>query len=457
VVSDKLPANAADLERELEWLREVLAIRLKDFSEVAVLSVELPHPPTLKDKGSLFADLIAHYDMTVQERLLLVLSLVPHVRPELLDPLFATDRGTGRGFTRFGGIRGVNHGGFLPTGETFVFLAAGDDLAARFRAQDLFDAGHFFCAHRILWLEAVPEGEPFLSGPIVLSREMIDYLTIGASHKPGLSLQFPARLISTGLEWDDLVLEQSTFDQLEEIKTWLEHGDTLLKDWGMERRIRKGYRSLFYGPPGTGKSLTASLLGKLTGRDVYRIDLSMIVSKYIGETEKNLSRVFDRAENKNWILFFDEADALFGKRTDVSDAHDRYANQEVSYLLQRVEEFDGMAILASNQKDHLDDAFARRFESIISFPMPGPAERLKLWKQAIPGKARLSPEIDLARIAGEHDLSGGAIMNVIRYASLMALKRGSEEIIAGELMDGIRKEYRKEGRTVGRTRLTNDD
>ena len=135
--------------------------------------------------------------------------------------------------------------------------------------------------------------------------------------------------------------------------------------------------------------MTACLLGKSTGREVYKVDLSLVVSKYIGETEKNLARVFDQAQHKGWILFFDEADALFGKRSETKDAHDRYANQEVSFLLQRIETFDGIAILASNQRENIDEAFARRFESIIYFPMPRPEERLRLWRQGFSPQARL--------------------------------------------------------------------
>src|SRR5690606_1665724 len=152
-----------------------------------------------------------------------------------------------------------------------------------------------------------------------------------------------------------------------------------MKDWGMEKRLNPGFRVLFHGPPGTGKTLTASLLGKYTGKEVYKIDLSMVVSKFIGETEKNLANLFDKAENKDWILFFDEADALFGKRTNVRDAHDKYANQEVSFLLQRTETYAGLVILATNFKNNIDDAFARRFQSHIYFPSPAFGERLKIW------------------------------------------------------------------------------
>ena len=142
----------------------------------------------------------------------------------------------------------------------------------------------------------------------------------------------------------------------------------------------------------------------------------MIVSKYIGETEKNLARIFDLAEHKNWILFFDEADALFGKRTRVDDAHDRFANQEISFLLQRIEDFDGVVILASNFKANIDDAFLRRFHSVVQFPMPRAPERLRMWREAFPAKARLDERLDLARIAERHELTGGTIVNVARHA-----------------------------------------
>lgn len=191
--------------------------------------------------------------------------------------------------------------------------------------------------------------------------------------------------------------------------------------------------------------MTACLLGKYTGRDVFRIDLSMVVSKYIGETEKNLSKLFDKAANKDWILFFDEADSIFGKRTNVRDAHDKYANQEVSYLLQRIEDFDGLAILASNLKDHIDSAFTRRFQSIVHFPIPTAAQRLQIWRQSFPAGLRLDESIDLRRIADEHEIPAGVIVNVVRYCSIKALKRGTNAIHPDDLESGLLKELSKEG------------
>jgi SpoVK/Ycf46/Vps4 family AAA+-type ATPase len=216
----------------------------------------------------------------------------------------------------------------------------------------------------------------------------------------------------------------------------------------MRDKLRPGFVSLFHGAPGTGKTLSASLIGKHCGCDVYKLDLSMIVSKYIGETEKNLARVFDLAEHKGWILFFDEADALFGSRTRIGDAHDRFANQEVSFLLQRVEDFSGVVVLASNLKSNIDDAFMRRFHSVVHFPMPGPRERLRIWREAFSSRARLEARIDLRAIAEKHELSGGTIINVARYASLAALGRDSDAVLHEDVAEGIRRELLKEGRAL---------
>lgn len=450
MVNEKLIHNAQHLELELVWFARVLEVRMDLYfeNETAYNSIsELP-PPVLDAAGSLYAGFIDYYTLNVSERLALLLALSPHVRPRLLDVFFTRNGTYDRNFTEFGGVQGAHHKGFLPTGQTLHFLLAGDHLETGLSIPEMFDENHVFTRHNLLTLEPVPEGEPLLSGALRISGEVCDYLTRGVIRKPKMSMQFPARRITTALGWDDLVLHYQTQRQLDEVRTWMDHGDTLLNDWNLKSRLRPGYRCLFYGPPGTGKSVTACVLGKSCGRDVYHVDLSMVVSKYIGETEKNLSRVFDKAEHKNWILFFDEADALFGKRTDVSDAHDRYANQGVSFLLQRIEVFNGIAILASNMKNNLDDAFTRRFENIIHFPIPGEEQRFLLWQKGFSSASVLQAGLDLRRIAHQYELSGGTIMNVIRYSSLMALKRNSNEITLTDIEDGIKQEYLKEGRTI---------
>jgi SpoVK/Ycf46/Vps4 family AAA+-type ATPase len=174
----------------------------------------------------------------------------------------------------------------------------------------------------------------------------------------------------------------------------------------------------------------------------------MVISKYIGETEKNLEKVFKKAENKNWILFFDEADALFGKRTNISDAHDRYANQEVAYLLQRLEDYAGLVILASNMRNNVDEAFTRRLQSIIHFPKPQARERLRLWQGAFSSVSKPPSQEEVERIAQQYELSGGSIMNVVQFASLKALSREENILRIEDIIQGIRKEFRKEGKTI---------
>jgi ATPase family protein associated with various cellular activities (AAA) len=449
-VDGTVKANAHDLEADLEWFARVLDARLGAyFGEGGPRGdVREIEPPSLEGRQSDYAAFFRQHEVQAPIRLVILLALIPHVRPQMLDVLWTKNEATQRGFTEFGGAHGTSHGGFVPTGETAVFLLAGDDLEARFDAMRLFDGNHFLARHDVLYLTAPGNGEPRLSGILTLSREYLHRFTTGPARSPTYSSEFPARLISTGRQWKDLVLPEATLAQLEEIKHWVLHGQALLRDWEMGDKLRPGFTSLFHGAPGTGKTLAACLLGKHCGCDVYKVDLSMIVSKYIGETEKNLARVFDMAEHKRWILFFDEADALFGKRTRVEESRDRFANQEVSFLLQRIEGFDGVVILASNLKSNIDDAFLRRLQSIVHFPVPKQAERKRLWTEAFPRKARLEESVNLSRIAEKYDVTGGMIMNVVQYASLMALSRGGSTVLLDDIEEGIRRELLKEGRVL---------
>lgn len=264
--------------------------------------------------------------------------------------------------------------------------------------------------------------------------------------EPNFSSALPAQRLTTPLGWSDLVLGAEVLDELAAMRTWLRHSHTLPQDRGLAKVVKPGYRSLFFGPPGTGKTLVATLLGQDAGMDVYRIDLSRVISKYIGETEKNLDRVFDRAQNQNWLLYFDEADALLGQRSTVSSGHDRYANQELGYWLQRMEDFSGLAILASNLKANIDEAFARHFHSLVCFSLPDAEQRLRLWQGLLGHTGRLAADVDLQALAQAHELSGGAIANVVRAAAITALQGGRQQLQAGDLLAGVIHELRKEGR-----------
>lgn len=450
VKKNKIAHNAADIDNELRWFKEILRTRssLNARNETKFKSVYDISPPQFNGSKSAFAAFIKEHQLDFDERFLIALALVPHVKPELLDMFLAKNESTQQIYTEFGGKRGKNHTGFIPTGETAMFILAGSDLNRRFSLQQCFDGLHKFSRESILSIEEIDKNEPRLSGALSISQEVLDLYTIGEARKPNFSPEFPAKLLTTKMEWSDLVLNHHVQMQLREIDTWITHHNTLMKDWGMEKILKPGYKTLFHGPPGTGKTTTAALLGKKTNRDVYRIDLSQMVSKYIGETEKNLAKVFDRAENKEWILFFDEADALFGKRTSTRDSHDRFANQQVSFLLQRIEDFNGLVILASNLKGNIDDAFVRRFQSMIYFPMPTPEERFKIWNNSFSGSVELDKNIDLFEISKKYEISGGAIINIVQHCSLRALARKSNLIKQNDIIEGIRREYHKNRRTL---------
>ena len=445
-----LDQHVAALERELAWAEAVIdaSIRLYFGQQCDIGNVREIAAPDLSADASAYAQIVNAPAMRFEERLVLVLALIPHVRPQLLDPFLMKNEHFGRSFTEFGGVTTGAHCGFWPTLETAAFILAGTILNDRLALHALFDARHFLFTERLLDHLDGAVSHSLFSQALMIGKEKLGLLTTASAFKPGFSSSFPARLLSTPLDWSDLVLDHGSVEEVEEIRAWIEHRHTLLGAWELGRHIKPGFRSLFYGPPGTGKTLTASLLGKSTGLDVYRIDLSMVVSKYIGETGKNLAAVFDQAEKNDWILFFDEADALFGKRTQASSSNDRHANQEVAYLLQRLEDFPGVVILASNLKGNIDDAFSRRFQSMIYFPLPRAEERLRLWRSAFEQQDRLDADVDLPRMAREYEMAGGAIINVLRYASLMALRRGAKLIIQQDIEHGIRRELRKEGKIV---------
>jgi AAA+ superfamily predicted ATPase len=448
--TDILKRHTDIIQQELAWFEEVLDTRMKLYfgQECGYGSIGEVAPPEYKKEKGYYIDFIRSYRCSSAERLMLMLTLAPHVRPQLLDVFCVKNATYDKGFCEFGGVKGVTHGGFLPTGETALFLLAGEDLDSRMEAEKLFRASHPFFTNQILQLQEAGPNEPYMSGALTLSPDQVSCFTSGVNRKPHFSKDFPARLIHTQLEWEDLVLPEETLVQIEEIRTWIQYHPVLMNDWGFGKKLKPGYKCLFYGPPGTGKTLVACLIGKRCAMDVYRIDLSMLVSKYIGETEKNLEKIFQQAENKNWILFFDEADALFSKRSGVNDSHDRYANQETAYLLQRLEDFNGIVILATNLKNNIDEAFARRFQSMIYFPMPRPQDRLRLWERSFSTSTVLEEALDLKQLARRHDLTGGMIMNVIRYCSLMALQRKENIIRLQDAETGIQKELVKEGRIL---------
>lgn len=443
----EIPQN---IIQSLSFLRELVDNRLsafmsKDDSQRSFRIPDLNIEPAMRP----LSHFLLQNPHNLEEFTILMLALVPHLQPNFLDVIVQKYLPEGGDFAEIGGVKGENHRGMLPTGETALFILAGNNISERIRISQYFSSEHPFQKKDILRLGSVKEGEPQMSGKIVLSQEYVDLLTVGKVSAPAFSQDFPAKKITTEMSWDDLVLRQQTYSQISDIKMWLEYHQLLEKDPIIQRKLKPGYRVLFYGSSGTGKTLTASLLGKHFRKDVYLVDLSQVVSKYIGETEKNLEKVFFKAENKDWILFFDEADALFGKRSNVSSAHDKYANQEVSYLLQRVEDYQGLIILASNFKNNIDQAFVRRFNSIIHFPYPDAKERLAIWEKNAPESIPFENKLNLKSFADKYELTGSGITNIMQYASLRAVSKNGKSMIDHEdIMLGIRREFLKEDKIV---------
>ncbi len=253
--------------------------------------------------------------------------------------------------------------------------------------------------------------------------------------------------------WEDIVLPDDVVDLLRQIATQVRQRSTVYEEWGFRERMNRGLGivTLFTGESGTGKTMAAEIIANDLRLNLYRIDLSAVVSKYIGETEKNLRRLFDAAEDGGAILFFDEADALFGKRSQVRDSHDRYANIEVNYLLQRMEAYRGLAILATNMRSSLDDAFTRRIRFIVNFPMPERDDRMRIWKKVFPSQTPVE-NLDLDRLAS-YKLAGGGIFNSALNAAFLAAESGTPVTMA-HIMKAIRIEYIKSDRLIHDAKFT---
>lgn len=280
----------------------------------------------------------------------------------------------------------------------------------------------------------------------------LDDIYDGCRAQSNQRLIYLARRIKPRYGWEEIILPRDRIDQLKDIKNHIRHRGRVYHDWGFEDKLSlgKGLNALFIGPSGTGKTMAAEVIAHDLGIDLYKIDLSSVISKYIGETEKNLSRVFQEAEESNAMLFFDEADALFGKRSEVRDSHDRYANVEVAYLLQKMEEHEGVVILASNLGSNIDDAFMRRMNFVIEFPFPDEDYRRQIWEAMIPDRAPAASDIDFEFLARKFKISGGSIKNIVINAAFSAAE-SSSPITMAHMVNSTRKELKKMGKAYSQS------
>lgn len=306
--------------------------------------------------------------------------------------------------------------------------------------------------NHVCWQRAVQTTETSHMTQPTSSTVTVKDLFTAARSQSSQDLNLLARKIESRYTWNEIILPPDQLDQLREICSQVKNRYVVYSEWGFERRLSlgRGLNVLFSGPPGTGKTMAAEVIANELQLDLYKIDLSQVVSKYIGETEKNLDRIFNAAQNANAILFFDEADALFGKRSEVKDAHDRYANIEIGYLLQKMEEYEGLAILATNLRQNMDDAFVRRLQVIIDFPFPDEGQRQQIWQVVFPPEAPLEKDIDFELLAREIRLAGANIKNIGLAAAFYAA--GEEQTIKmTHLIKAARREHQKLGRTWNET------
>jgi hypothetical protein len=312
--------------------------------------------------------------------------------------------------------------------------ADSSDVVAAFRlsAEQIADAARLAAAEAGSAGRTRPEQEDLLRAARRISRSRLE------EH---------ATLLQGACRWQDLVLADGEIAQLRAISARLRHRALVLQRWGFGRldSTRAGLKILFAGEPGTGKTMACQVIANDLGLDLFRVDLSQTVSKFIGETEKNLARLFDAAQDAGAVLFFDEADALFGKRSAVGNAHDRYANLEVAYLLQRIEEFTGAVVLATNLRHNLDQAFLRRLDFLVDFPLPDHGQRRRLWESHLPPQAPLASDVDLDALSA-HSLPGGSIRNCVLAAAFAAADDGGGAICSSHLQHAVRLEQRKLGR-----------
>lgn len=277
-----------------------------------------------------------------------------------------------------------------------------------------------------------------------------------ADYRAGCSAESRHRLKELALKidlvftWEDLILPEATREYLRDLVVRATQREEVHETWGFRRKLPygSGINALFYGASGTGKTMAAAVIARELGRELYRTEMSRVVSRYIGETEKNLARIFEEARHSNAILMFDEADALFARRTEVQDAHDRYANLETAYLLQEIERYSGLCILATNLPANMDDAFRRRLQMAVSFPAPDPDTRLRLLESFIPPEAPMGTDVDLRRIANGAELSGGGLKNILLTAAFYASGEGNP-ILMKYLLGAARLECAKEGKSFG--------
>ncbi len=425
---------------ELDWLKKSILFRVNASKENASEQVDVfdkcKAPLVEENDDGEYACLIRRLKLNQEERLLLILALSVHIDPRVLLPLVASTQLHLHSRVR----KTDNEISILPTAETAFYIINGDNSARAIKLHAYFNTAHPFYKESILQLGDVLPGASRFDGILTISAHYRDLLLYDQHQPPRFSLEFPAHLLTTDLDWEDLILMPHTSDLLEEVKLRIKSSDEIrklqTKSGSFARHIPPGQRVLLYGASGQGKTLTAALIGKMLNRDVYRVDLTGIVSKWVGETEKNLRALFDTAERKDWVLFIDEAEGLVGKRIDQSQsagAQGHYINQGITYILQRIEKFDGIVLFATNLSQNIDDAFKRRFDAHIYYKALDQERLLNFFDRNWPESLTLHSSVNLKSLLAENVLSPAALIKVISRTAMLTISM-NEPIVQSELL-----------------------
>jgi hypothetical protein len=437
-------------KQRLQWLKQTLNWRIADAT--GIKNSDLLSPPDLQtnEDEDTFSALVQKARLSVEEQLVLMLGLSNYLDPAFFNEYILKRRDHPESVPSIGlSFHRSHFSGFIPTGETALFLLAGTNQGQRRDYSKYFGKGHKFAKNNLLKLEKAPSGEPALLGRLVINPVLADLLLTNQDIDTVSDHILAGWGLGSQINENDLILNEKTLLQYHEASKLIKAGNYSMFKPMVARKNHFSFKLLFHGPKGTGKSLAARLLARSIAIGFYRIDLSQIVSKYIGETEKNLSQVFEKAEDKDWVLFFDEADALFGKRSNVRESHDKYANQEVSYLMQRIESHKGAVILSASSIEGIDDALMRRFHHIIHFPEATAAERYKLWRKSLPPASlmEIPTEVELQSIASLFQLNANEIIMLSEKICLNCLKSNVSKITATDLIALIKNYLPKQSIT----------
>jgi hypothetical protein len=440
------PGHVAELQRALAALAAVLGARLDERlpegaarpslgSDLPSLSgpEALPAPAAFAGEGP-FGTVVRDVGLDVPDAVILAAALAPEI-----DERYAAL------YTLVSGRPGAPPG---LTGESARNLAARTTAGRLAAAERLAPDAPLRAAGLVRLDSAGADG--LLAGRLRIDADLGPWLLGRRPEIPDGTAEFPAVPLSTVHRLDHVIVPTAVTAALAGLVARIRDRRRIVHDWGFGRHHDDvgGIVALFHGPSGTGKTMAAAVVAREAGLPAFRIDLSRLVSKYIGETEKNLARVFDVAQRLDCVLVFDEADAIFGRRTEINEARDRYANQEVSYLLQRIERHRGVVVLTTNLLANIDEAFQRRIGVVVAFPVPSPVERRRLWRGVFPPELPLA-ELDVEGLAERYDLTGAQIRDATLDAAYLAADDG--QVVTGEhLLTAIRRQYAKAGRTPPR-------